>query len=152
MLTAFLEFIEQRFGEKSEPPARELRDSVRLAVAALCVEMARADTEERPAELERASVLLAQRFALSTADAQQLLMSGEVESDRAVSLYGFIRVLNDQLGMPEKIALLEMLWRVAYGDGTLDKYEDALMHKIAELLYVPLADLMLARERVLAEK
>jgi uncharacterized tellurite resistance protein B-like protein len=29
-----------------------------------------------------------------------------------------------------------MLWRVAYADGRLDKFEDSLVLKISDLLYV----------------
>ena len=121
-------------------------------MAALCVEMARADMQEKPQELERAGKILAQRFSLTAEETQALIAAGQAESDQAVSLYRFTRLLNDHLDEPEKLALLEMLWRVAYEDGTLDKYEDALMHKLAELLYVPIAALMLAKEKARTTK
>ena len=33
--------------------------------------------------------------------------------------------------------LLEDLWRVAYADDKLDKYEEYQIRKIADLLYIP---------------
>ncbi|HSC47719.1 MAG TPA: TerB family tellurite resistance protein, partial [Gammaproteobacteria bacterium] len=69
------------------------------------------------------------------------------ESDRAASLFHFTQTLNRQLEPEGKVELMQMLWEVAYADGRLDKYEDALMHKLADLLYVPVRDLMRAKER-----
>ena len=45
-----------------------------------------------------------------------------------------------------------MLWEVAYADGVLDPEEDAMIRKIAGLIYVEDRDRMLARQRVLARR
>lgn len=152
MFNSFVEFIEQNLGEKRARADADPQQALRLAMAALCVEMARADMQEKPQELERAKKMLAQRFSLADEEAQALIVAGQAESGQAVSLSRFTRLLNDHLDEPEKLALLEMLWRVAYEDGTLDKYEDALMHKLAELMYVPITALMLAKEKAQTAK
>ena len=41
-----------------------------------------------------------------------------------------------------------MLWRVALADSELDKHEDYLVRKVADLLYVPHQDLIRIRNRV----
>ncbi|MGH8306812.1 MAG: TerB family tellurite resistance protein [Gammaproteobacteria bacterium] len=150
MFASFVAFIEKNLNANRTQPGADPQQALRLAMAALCVEMARADMEEKPGELERAKKMLAQRFLLTEQEAQALIAAGETESDQSVSLYDFTHLLNAHLEEPGKRALLEMLWRVAYEDGSLDKYEDALMHKLAELLYVPIAELMLAKQRALA--
>lgn len=150
MFASLVNFLEKNLNDRQT--AADPQHALELAVAALCVEMARADMHEKPEELERARQMLAQRFSLSEAEAQALINTGREQSDESVSLYRFTRVLNEHLGDAEKRTLLEMLWRVAYEDGVLDKYEDALMHKLAELLYVPLVELMYAKDRVLAQK
>ena len=33
--------------------------------------------------------------------------------------------------------MVELLWRVAYADGDLDKYEEHLVRRIADLIHVP---------------
>ncbi|MGH8283851.1 MAG: TerB family tellurite resistance protein [Gammaproteobacteria bacterium] len=149
MFASFVEFIEKNLKADRTQPGADPQQVLRLAMAALCVEMAHSDMQEKPEELERAKKLLAQRFSLTEQEAQALLTAGKIESDQSVSLYRFTHLLNAQLDEPGKRALLEMLWRVAYEDGSLDKYEDALMHKLAELLYVPIAELMLAKQRAL---
>ena len=41
-----------------------------------------------------------------------------------------------------------MLWQVALADSRLDKHEDHLVRRIAELLYVSHSDLIRIRNRV----
>ncbi|MEM1153413.1 MAG: TerB family tellurite resistance protein [Pseudomonadota bacterium] len=37
---------------------------------------------------------------------------------------------------PQKLELIGSMWRVAYADGRLDKYEEHLIRQVAELCYV----------------
>jgi uncharacterized tellurite resistance protein B-like protein len=41
-----------------------------------------------------------------------------------------------------------MLWQVAYADGSLDPYEEALVRKIADLIYVPHREFIQAKHRI----
>ena len=40
---------------------------------------------------------------------------------------------------------MEQLWRVAYADGVIHKYEDAAIRKASELLYVSHSDFIRAK-------
>ena len=60
--------------------------------------------------------------------------------DESTSLYEFTRVINDHCCAEEKVDLVGAMWAVAYADGDLDKYEEALIRQVAELTYVPHAD------------
>ena len=57
--------------------------------------------------------------------------------EKSVSLYEFTSRLNEELSPEEKADTVEMLWRVAFADGRLDKYEEHLIRKAADLLHVP---------------
>lgn len=149
MFAQLVKFLDQQLGNRE---AAVSADELQRAVAALCVEMAHADMQEHPAELEHAQKMLAQRFALTTEQAAGLLKAGMAESDRAASLFRFVTLINRQFDAGAKRSLLVMLWRLAYADGKLDKYEDALMHKLAELMYVPIVELMRAKDLALQEK
>ncbi len=144
MFSSLLSFLEQRLAGPG--PDAVTHDDLRMAPAALLVEMARADFNEDDTELARARDLLAERYGLTPAGADELLAAARRESDHTVSLFRFTHLINQHLEMPEKLLLMGMLWDVAYADGRLDKHEDALMHKLADLLYVPLKDLMKAKE------
>ena len=77
-----------------------------------------------------------------------LVQAAEQEADYAVSLQSFTRELHENLTIKEKHVVIEMLWRVALADSQLDKYEDYLVRKVADLLYVPHQDLIRIRNRV----
>jgi uncharacterized tellurite resistance protein B-like protein len=125
-------------------------DELRVAAAALMVEMSRADFEEAEVELELVRDLLTERYGLAPGDAADLIKAAQQESDHSASLFRFTHLVNQHLDPAEKLELMAMLWDVAYADGRLDKHEDALMHKLADLLYVPLKDLI--REKEAAKK
>ena len=49
----------------------------------------------------------------------------------------------------EKIALVELLWRIIYIDGRLDKHEEYLVRKLATLLHLSHKDMIDAKLKVL---
>ncbi|MGD8690468.1 MAG: TerB family tellurite resistance protein [Gammaproteobacteria bacterium] len=152
MLEAIREFLESRLLDNGPGSVGETRaDPLQLATATLLVEMARADhsySQEESATLGR---VLAEHFSLNEETREALVALAEDKSRKAVSLHEFTRLLHENLAPREKLEVIEMLWRVAYADARLDKYEDHLMHKIADLLYVPLVDLMRIKDRVKRE-
>ena len=63
----------------------------------------------------------------------------------------FTRLLHEDLSHSEKNEIITMLWRVAFSDNNLDKYEDYVVRKIADLLYVPHRDMIRLRNEVKEE-
>jgi uncharacterized tellurite resistance protein B-like protein len=146
MFSSLVSFLEQRFTD--DPRAKPVpRDELRIACAALLVEMVRADFDESEAEVARARELLTERYGLDAPDAERLLDAARREADHSVSLFRFTHLVNQHLSPLDKLALMGMLWDAAYTDGSIDKHEDALMHKLADLMYVPLSDLMRLKEK-----
>lgn len=123
-------------------------DAVRRATAVLLVEAIRADHEATEDEREALVALLQGHFGLTPADAAALVAEAEQAADKSISLYDFTRVLNDALDAVEKVGVVELLWRASLADGHLDRYEDYLVGKVAELLYVPRGDVVRVRNRV----
>ena len=121
--------------------------ALRLATATLLVEMSRADQQVDSAETDTVLTAIRQRFELTEAEARNLADLGHDKADHATSLYEFTRVLNDQLSREQKLHVVELLWDVAYADGRIDKYEEQLLRKIAELIYVPHPDFIAAKLR-----
>jgi uncharacterized tellurite resistance protein B-like protein len=80
-----------------------------------------------------------------------VLDAASARADAAVSLHEFTRLLNDALAPTDKQRVIGLLWRVAFADGTLDRYEDHLVRKVADLLYVPHAEFIRAKLAVQAE-
>lgn len=142
-----------RFLEKLRAPPRESsvdREArIRIATAVLLIEMARADFAEQAEEAEAIERLLARHFDLDAAESEILAEEARDEADSAVSLHDYTRMLHQQLSEQEKAGVIEMLWEVALADASLDKYEDYLVRKVAELLYVPHAELIRLKHVVL---
>jgi len=133
-------------GGADDPAARE--HGLRVATALLLIEVAKADYAEELAEDEVLLSSLKQFFALDDAAAALLLEEARTTADRAVELQQFTRRLHEQLSVAEKQRVVEMLWQVALADSRLDKHEDHLVRRIAELLYVSHSDLIRIRNRV----
>jgi uncharacterized tellurite resistance protein B-like protein len=132
--------------DNDDPQARE--HGLRVATALLLIEVARADYADDLAEDATMLASLKQFFALDDAAAALLLEEARSTADRAVELQQFTRRLHEQLSISEKQRVVEMLWQVALADQRLDKHEDHLVRRLAELLYVPHSDVIRIRNRV----
>ncbi len=147
MLKAIQELVKNLMDGSEEQQVDRGR-ALRIATAALLSEVARADYEEQVEESELIFELLKQRFGLRAEDAELLQTEGYEQADDAVSLQAFTRLLHEELTEDEKFELVEMLWKVAFADDHLDRYEDHLVRKIADLLYVSHKDQIRLRNRV----
>jgi uncharacterized tellurite resistance protein B-like protein len=143
MLSALKNLLsgQQNLQKPNESGFRQLH----VAVAGLLHEMIRADLKERPEESDTSAFALMAMFELPEADARELL--GAAATHRFTSYFGPVSVIKRLLSMDRRIALVENLWRVAFVDDNLDRYEDHFVRKIAHLLYVSNTEAMLARQR-----
>lgn len=124
-----------RLDDDAAPASAE--QSIRLAAAALLIEVSRADFELHDKERETVIEALQRQFELEPAAVTELVKLAQAEVDESVSLYQFTRLVNDQYSQRQKQQLIGLMWQVAFADGHLDKYEDHLIRKVAELIYVP---------------
>lgn len=121
---------------------------MRLAVAALLVNAAHADDAFATAERAAIRQLLATRFDLTDADVDALLQAAELQADEASGLFRFVKDFVAHSPPEDRVWLIEMLWEVAYADGVLTPDEDALIRKVAGLVYVSDVERGEARRRV----
>jgi uncharacterized tellurite resistance protein B-like protein len=147
-LRKFLQGARENSGEAADEAGEW---SARVAVAALLVEMARADFNEAPEERQAIRRLLERHFSIEKAQAEELLGLGGKKADEAVSLQKFTREIHEAFDPARKLHVLEMLIRTALADGEIDMHERHLLGKIADLIYVPRADYVTLMDRILAE-
>ena len=133
---------------EEEAPADVGEARIQHATAVLLVEIARADHERLAIEHETMLGLLQDKFNQSAAEAERVLSRAETAAENSVSLYEFTRVLHDELSYVEKEQVIEMLWRIALADKVLDKYEDYMIGKIADLLYIARGDVIRVRNKI----
>ena len=119
------------------PPANdEPAVKIELAAAVLLVEVACADHQVSEAETIAMERALSATFALSDDDVQALLAQSRNAHHNSVGLHRFTRTLVEAWPLQRRFDLVVELWRLAYSDAELDKYEGAAIRKAAELLYV----------------
>lgn len=142
MLKSLKEFFTGRF--EPEQGRRKVAD-LRLAAAVLMVEVGLADSAIDGGERMVMEHTLRDSFKLSPEEAGDIIRLAEQEADHAVSLQEFTSLLNKSLNAVEKRQLVEILWRVAFADRVVDKYEEYHIRKIADLLYVTHRDYIRAK-------
>ena len=118
-----------------------------VATAALLFEIARADLHISDVEKEKISAALKKLFNLSSAVLNDVIQQAETEVEQAISLHQFTKLIHDNYSLEEKKEIIYLLWVVAYSDDELDMYEESLIRKISDLLYVPHQDFMHAKHR-----
>jgi len=111
-------------------------DALRLATAVLMVDVARADYVFEESEFLRVLELIETHFKLTPEQSAELFNAAGSKADDMVSLYEFTQILHKHLDEAEKARIISLLWQVAYADGRLDKYENSVVLKISDLLYV----------------
>ncbi|HEX7220941.1 MAG TPA: TerB family tellurite resistance protein [Burkholderiales bacterium] len=123
-------------------------NQLELAIAVLVHEARRADYDEADLKESDAGVAaLRDLLGLDAVRAAELLAQGREKARHLTSFFAPVTVIKRELGMPERVRLVEHLWRVSFADGALNPYEDHYVRKIAHLLYVPNTESMLARNR-----
>lgn len=127
-----------------DKPVDNAEDSVdhqlRRAAAALLVELVHADHQIQEDELNSLRLAVGQALSLSEDEVDSIVDMATAAARDATSLYEFTRLINDHYSPEQKCTLVESMWRIAYADGNLDKYEEHLIRNVSDLIYVPHRD------------
>jgi len=107
------------------------------AAAALMVEVMAADHEWADEEEVQITSLLESALGIEAIEAKALFDQARADHAEAVDLYRHTSVINQHYDVNQKRALLERLWMVAYADGRIDRYEEHMLRKLADLLHLP---------------
>lgn len=119
--------------------------ALRMATAVLLMEVAQADGEIQDKEREAVRRIIENYCGISPEQARELVAVAECQADAATSLYPFTRLITSECSMEDRIKIVRMLWEVSCADGRIDKHEEYLVRKVADLLYVPHSQFVWAR-------
>ena len=125
------------------------RNDPAFALAVLLIEVARMDDGIDRRERGIIERVLERCFGLDRTEAARLIRAAEEGASRATDLYAFTQVVVRSFSEQERAAVIEMLWEVAYSDGSLTGDEDMLIRRVAGLIYVPDRERGAARQRAL---
>jgi uncharacterized tellurite resistance protein B-like protein len=126
---------------KKEEQNQELDSSfLDNACAALLVEIAFADKDFDDTEKDSLRETLIKTYGLNEEEIEEIIQDADRSVEESTSLYGYTRIVNDEFNYEDKLDLIRNLWKVAYADGNLDKYEEHLLRKISDLIHVSHSD------------
>jgi len=121
---------------------------VPLAAAVLLLEIAHADGEVTPEEKAVIRQQLQERFDLDPETRSELIQLAEETRRKSVDLHEFTMQINHNFSQPEKEQIIESFWQLAFADGHLDAYEEAMMRQLGHLIGLSQRQLIDAKLRV----
>ena len=146
MLENIKTFFENNFftSEKDESNDHQLK----LATASLFIEMMFQDHKVTDEEKQTVQTVLQENFDLSGHETKQLYELAELEVQHATDYHQFTKLIAKHFNQAQKIKIIEYLWMIAYSDYQLDKHEEHMVRRIADLIYVPHKEFIQAKHRV----
>ena len=147
MLKRFAAF----FGGGATETEEHSPEAVQLATCVILLEAARADDDFTDDERRHILAVMRERFELSAEEAEELLAAAVSAREESSDLYRFTREINDAYSVPEKVQIVEEVWRIFYTDNELSGHEDHLARKLQNLLNLNHPTMIEAKVRVLNE-
>ena len=115
------------------------------ACIALLLETSMADELLDESEIKTLKTTLISDFKLEENEIDELIEISKKNVDDSTSLYDFTRDINDNFEAKERIKLIESMWKIAYADGNIDKFEEHIIRKVSNLIYVSHSDFIKAK-------
>ena len=140
--------IKRLFSEKMQsgnPDVPADPKKVSIATCALLIEMAHADDQFSKEEMSNILTILTKQYDLKENDARQLIELADTERRESLDLWQFTNLINENYSREDKRKVVEILWRVIYTDGKVDKHEEYLMRRLTFLLNLDHKDMIEAK-------
>ena len=148
MLTSIKQFFESKLVNGEEEQTSSSIAKIDLACAALLIEVINSDHKLEEQETQAFFSVLQNNLNIPGEDIDELVELAENQAKEATSLYEFTSLINSDYDYSQKVGLIENMWRIAFSDNNLDKYEDHLIRKISDLIYVSHSDFIRAKLKV----
>ena len=130
--------------EESEDPTIDDKTSTKACIA-LLLETSMADEILDESELMALKNTLQKDFQINENEIDELIDLAKENVEDSNSLYEFTRDINDNFDADERVKLIESMWKIAYADGNIDKYEEHIIRKVSNLIYVAHSDFIKAK-------
>jgi len=148
MVIAVNKFFKKYINALPDSSSRDSDHSLKIATAALLMEMMRADARVTEDERNMVMKTVMSKFKLTKEESNDLLRLAEEEIRKATGYYEFTSLINKGLTYEQKVKVIESLWEIAFADKCLDKYEEHMVRTIADLIYLEHKDFIEAKLRV----
>ena len=130
---------------KTKESEEESKDSsIQKSICSLMIEVAYADNQLDESELKAMANSLS-KLDIQQEEIREIVDETLAKSKESISFYEHTRILNDQLDYDQKKEVLNSVWAIAFADGEMDKHEEHLIRRIADLLYLNHKDFINAK-------
>lgn len=147
MINAIRNFFDNKLSANESTDPEEIEHQLRLATAALFIEMMYQDDKVHAVEVATVKSLLKSKFELSDEETLALFDLARQELGDATDFYQFTNLIARNYTEQQKIRVIEYLWMIAYADGHLDTYEEHMVRRIADLIYVSHKDFIRTKHK-----
>lgn len=132
-----------------EKQGKETLEQLRLATAALLFRAGNIDGNISEIELIKLKKILKTHFDLNENELARLMDTAREDENTSVDLYGFTKVITEQLDQKGRISVVELIWEVVLADDVIDDFEANLVWRVAELIGVSTRDRVLLKRKVM---
>ena len=112
------------------------QSDLNLACAALLIEVAKADYADDPKEMEATITAIREVLKIDDSAVEELISEAQLEVEESASMFPHTKLINDHCTREQKYIILKAMWKVAFADGNLDKYEEHLIRRVAGLIHL----------------
>jgi len=147
MLNKIKRFFDSNLITNSNSADSDNEHALRLAMASLMIEVAESDYHDAPEERESLLRIVKDSFDLSDIETNQIIDLARQEHSESVDYFQFTSLINQNYSASQRIELIEKLWDIAFADHILDKHEEHVIRRIADLIHVAHSDFMKTKLR-----
>lgn len=139
-------------GRPSQPQPPYRHDPLRLATAAVLLDIAHADGEFSPSEDGDITGYLTRLFQLSGEDTRELLEAADEIRKKTIDHFALTNYIRQNMTAEQRLDIVKTMWRTALSDGKLTEYEGHLIKKMGELMGIERHVIIDAKSAVLDER
>lgn len=132
--------------ETNNSEINSVDDTLISYLVSLFVEVSRVDYKIDEKEINFIIEILAKEFNFNL-DLIKEKLNIVRTSERLIGYHTITKYLNENFDINFKKKVVLGLWKIAFINNDLDKYEDHLVRKVSDLLYINHADNMLLRNK-----
>jgi|SRR5947209_10503304 len=126
-------------------------DPLRLATAAVLLDIGYADGTLTPEEDHDLVDYLERAFVLGAEDARDLVRAAQEIRNRTIDHFAMTHYIRTHATLEERVEIVRTMWHMVYADGKLSDYENYLVRKLADLLGLEHHVMIEAKLQVLRE-
>jgi len=148
MVFSLKKIYEQFIQPTSDKTDEVSEHAIQVATAALLIEVMKADGKVSEDERKAVMQTIQSKFNLTDDEIKSLKELAKEKIKKATDYYEFTSLIHKGLSYEQEVEIIEHLWEIAFTDKHLDKHEEYVVRKIADLICVAHKDFIEAKLRV----